>query len=271
MQRKYVVGGSAVGVAALLLVVVFVFLISNLDSIIEVAVEEEGSAVTQVQVTLGEADISPASGKGALRNLVVANPKGYKTPTAFSLGEVAVDIDIGTLANDVVVINAITVTKPQITYEIGGKAGTNLDAIRRNVANYLGPATKDGKTPAGKAEKGGDGPKFIIRNLYVRDGSVSVSAVGLGGKKLTAGLPDIHLKDIGKKSGGASPGEVIEQLLDEVGGGAGKSVASLDLKGLLNSGGKAVGGVAETVVGKGGIVQTGADSLGKSINKLFGK
>jgi hypothetical protein len=34
----------------------------------------------------------------------------------------------------------------------------------------------------------------------------------LGDKSISAGLPDIHLKDIGKKKGGASPAEVFKEI-----------------------------------------------------------
>jgi hypothetical protein len=68
--------------------------------------------------------------------------------------------------------------------------------------------------PAQSKDEGGK--KLIIENLYVRSGKVNVAATVMGGKSVGAVLPDIHLKDIGKSKGGASPAEVIDQLLGAI-------------------------------------------------------
>jgi hypothetical protein len=39
---------------------------------------------------------------------------------------------------------------------------------------------------------------------------------GLGDKSISASLPDIHLKDIGKENGGASPAEVFKEVFAEL-------------------------------------------------------
>ncbi|MBN1627431.1 MAG: hypothetical protein JW944_12990 [Deltaproteobacteria bacterium] len=55
---------------------------------------------------------------------------------------------------------------------------------------------------------------MIISNFIVRDGKVTLVMPLLGGKTITAPLPDIHLKDIGKEKGGASPGEAVKTALN---------------------------------------------------------
>ena len=84
-----------------------------------------------------------------MTQLIVGNPTGFKTDGAFELDQVSVAIDIGTVANDPIVIEEIVITSPQITYELGSK-GSNLDAIQMNVESYLGSQTKGfakGETP----------------------------------------------------------------------------------------------------------------------------
>ena len=70
-----------IGVVVLLVLVAgaVVFVMSNLDSIIQEAVETAGTKVTQVDVKLNKVDIDIASGKGALGGLTVANPSGFET------------------------------------------------------------------------------------------------------------------------------------------------------------------------------------------------
>ena len=273
MKRGLIILGGVVGVVA---VAIFVLALSNIDSIVKAAIEDQGSKFTQVRVTLDEADISPTSGKGALRRLVVANPAGFKTESAFRLGEIAIDMDIGSITGDTLIIHEITISAPQVTYELGPKM-SNIDAIRRNVDAALGPAGN--KTAAGEkttTQAGEDGLKVIIENLYIRRGRVNISASLLKGRKLSAALPDIHLKDIGKKKGGVSPGEVLDQVLDAVGGGASQAVASLNIAGLTREFGKVgdkLKGIGDRIGGgdPGTAIKTSAEDAGKALKKLFGR
>ncbi len=272
MKKGLLIGGGIVVVA---IVAVVIFLISSIDSIIKTAVEEFGSQATKTRVTLNEVEIS-ASGKGALRGFTMGNPAGFKTASAARLGEIKIDIDVGTVTEDVVIIREIVIAGPEITYELGS-GGSNIDAIRKNVEEFTGGAAKGAsggeKKPAAATEEGGT--RLIIENLYIRDGKINVSATFLKGKTMTVPLPAIHLKDIGKEKGGASPGEVVEKILAQISKSAGSAVSSLgvgkamdaakegveDAKKMLESG---AGGAT-------GIIEKGAEDIGGAIKGLFGK
>ena len=118
MNRSMKIG---LGVTATLIVVIAgasIFLLSNLDGLIKEAVERVGSEATQAKVSLNEVSISIKSGSGSLRGLKVANPKGFKTPSAFELGGISITLDIASIGQDPIVIKEITITKPQVTYEL---------------------------------------------------------------------------------------------------------------------------------------------------------
>ncbi len=270
-----IVIGAAVAVVVIV-VVVFVFVLSNLGSIIKAAVEEAGSEVTRVEVRLADAEVSLTEGTGVLRGLTVANPQGYQTPHAFELGAISIKLDIATIRQDPIVIKEVRITKPVVTYELGGPAGSNIDAIKKNVAAYSGGAKSTGEAK-GDA-KGDEGPKIIIEHLYVSGGTVNVSATALKGKTLSAGLPNIHLKDIGKKKGGASPGEVAERVINSLTQGATTAVAGLNLDKLLGAAGaqakeavsKAKEAVKGATGGAAGAVEEGAKDVGGRLKKLLG-
>ena len=248
MKRWLYIGG----VILVLLAIGLYYLYSSLNSIVKAAVEKTGSEATQAQVKLKDVNIEITSGKGALRGLTVGNPSGFKTDKALGLGEISVQVDIGSVTKDTVVIKEIVIAAPEVTYELGS-GGSNIDALQRNANSYAGA----GK---GKAEKsgGGQGKKLVIEHLYVRNGKVSVSAAELQGKTLSAPLPDIHLTDIGKKSGGATAGEVAQQVLTAVGQAATRAATSLpDV-------GKLVGSAKEEAAGA-------AKGAGGGLKKLFGK
>ncbi|NKB54975.1 MAG: hypothetical protein GKS00_01425 [Alphaproteobacteria bacterium] len=256
MKKGLLIGG---GVLIVVIAVGVYWFASNLDSLIKTAVETYGSEITKAEVTLDEVEISPTSGAGSLRGLVMGNPSGFKSDNAFSLGEVSVSIDTGSLGSDTIVIKEVVIGAPAVTYEIGAN-GSNIDAIRKNVESYVGGS--GGGSSGG--EKEGE-TKLIIENLYVRDGKVNVSATALGGKSLGAPLPTIHLKDIGKKSDGATPGEVADQVIKAVSNGATKAVGTLNLD-------KVLGGAAKDAMEKGkGVIEKGKDSVGGTLKNLLNK
>jgi len=97
--------------------------------------------------------------------------------------------------------------------------------------------------------------------------SVSANAAFLKGKKLDAPLPNIELKDIGKKEGGASAGDVIAKVMDAVTGAADKAVGSLGIGELTKSLGGLTSGATDAVQ-KG--VSGATDSIKKSTEGATG-
>ncbi len=212
-----------IGVAAALIVVlavVFYFVLTSLGSLIVAAVERFGSEATQAEVALDGAEVSVTSGEGALRGLRVGNPKGFATDSALRLGEISLKLDVATVTSDPVVIKEIVVRAPEVTYELG-EAGSNIDALKRNVDRYAKQKSAGRQGKSGGGSDGARGPKLIIENLYVRDGKVKVSATGLGGKSLSVALPAVHLKNIGKNTGGATPDQVMKVVFKSVSGSVG--------------------------------------------------
>ena len=264
MKRGLLIGG---GVAVVIAVAAVWLLYSSLDSLVRAAVEKYGSEITRTEVRLNEVVISATSGEGVLRGLKMGNPKGFKSDSAFRLGEVRVRIDIDSLGRDTVVIKAVVIAAPRITYELG-PSGSNIDAIRRNVDSYRGTGT-------GQAQGGGEaGTKLVIDDLYIRGGKVAVSATALEGRTLSATLPDIHLTGIGREKGGATPAEVLDRVIGAVGQGAGKAVASLGLGKMLGAAKEQAAGATKALekgaAGAKDLLDKGARDAGSTLKKLFG-
>lgn len=271
-MKKWLLIG--VGLVIVVVAVAVFYVVSSLDSLVVAAVEKFGSEITQTKVQLKEAKIGVTTGQGTLRGLNVGNPKDFKTDNSFRLGEITVELDTGTITQDPVIIKKIVIDSPEVTYELGPK-GSNIDAIQKNVDAYM--AQFKGKSSGQTKEKSseGGGPKLVIQNLYVRNGKVNVSTTLLQGKKLGAPLPSIHLKDIGKEKGGASPGEIAEKVIGSIRQSTAKAVAPLGLDkltGTLKKGLEgAAGTVGETTKGAAGAVGKGAEEAGKALKKLFGQ
>jgi hypothetical protein len=225
MKKGLKVGGGVAAVLIVVLAVVFYFVFTSLGSLIVAAVERFGSEATQAEVVLKGAEVSVTSGEGALRGLRVGNPKGFATDSAVRLGEISLKLDVATVTSDPVVIKEIVVQAPEVTYELG-EAGSNIDALKRNVDRYTKQKSGGG---GGQGGGGATAPKLIIENLYLRDGTIKVSVTGLGGKTENVRLPTIHLRNIGKDTGGATPDQVMKVVFSHVSGSVGKAVAPLAL------------------------------------------
>lgn len=251
MKRILLIVGG-LGVVVVVALVIFVF--TGLGAAIKAVVEGVGSEVTQTDVKLASANVSVTSGEGQLKGLVVGNPKGYSTPSAIELGEIKVSLDTSTVTNDTVVIKEVLIDGPHLTYELG-PGGSNIGVIQENVSSFGGGSGsgggKGGKSSGGtkgtSGSKSEGGKKVIIENLIVRNGRVDVSASFLKGQSVGAGLGEIHLRDIGKSSGGATAAEVTQQLLGALTKSALDAVAGLNIEGLKKGVGDALGGAVEGV------------------------
>jgi hypothetical protein len=260
-MRNILIG---IGVLVVAVIAIITFVFSSLDGLIQEAVEKYGSEITKAQVQLAAVNIDISSGKGGLSGLKVGNPKGFETPSAFNLGEISITIDTGSVTEDPVVIKEIVIAAPEVTYELGS-GGSNISAIQKNVDAYMAQFASGG----GSAKQdSGEGPKLVIENLYVRGGKVNVSATLLKGKTMSAGLPDIHLKDIGKDKGGATPSEVAEKILSALNDSATKAASSIGIGKTLDSLKQKMSGATEGVSKAIGEATTG--EVGKKLKGLLG-
>ena len=71
-----------------------------MDQIIKEAVVRAGPEVTGTEVSLDSASLSLINGSGSLTGLKVANPEGYKSPEAFSLGAISMKVDTDSIGSE---------------------------------------------------------------------------------------------------------------------------------------------------------------------------
>ena len=268
MKRWLVIGGGVLVVLVLVVAGVLFFVASNLGDIVKKGVEEFGPRLTQSEVRLDQAEVEARSGRGALRGLFVGNPAGFESPSIFELGEISLDVDITTLTSDTIVIREIVIAAPKVTYEIRPN-GDNVSALRENVQRALGGTEggAGGGNGSSSEEASGAERKFVIENLYLRDGEVSVAASALPGQALggTLPLPDIHLTDLGKDDGGADPAVVLDKVIEAVTEQVGVAVADVDLEGLLEG---VTGEAAEQL--RGVLEDTAGEGAGRALQELEG-
>lgn len=204
-------------ILGVVIVIIFVavgalfYLSTNLNSLIVEAVETFGPKVTQSQVALGDANVT-FSGEVELSNLVIGNPQGYKADNAFTLGNIKVVLDVGSLTSDLIVIKSIDIIAPQITYEFSGSASSNLQQLLNNVQQYT---AQGGDSEAKTASSDGSEKKLIIDRLSIKGGVINIMTP-LSAGPLSTLLPAITIHDIGREEGGSMVSDVVALVMSKV-------------------------------------------------------
>ena len=259
-----------IGVVVLLVIAAggIYYLYSNLGGLIKTAMETYGSEATQTQVKVGNVTLSVTSGEGAISGVSIGNPKGYSAANAFALGVVSMKVDVASVTKNPVVIKEIVIDRPQLAYEMSADGSSNLQTIQKNVNAYAAKMGGGGGSSAQKPAAGSKEPerKLIIENLYVRNGQIAASHAALKDQKISTALPTIHLTNIGKAKGGATPAEVANDVIGAISQQAAK-VATVDLTKSLDSLKGAVGGALGGALDKPGA----GGGLGDQLRGVLGR
>ena len=232
-----------IGAVLVVLVIIAVIVVAaNLNSMIKAGVETVVPQVTGTTIKLDGVDLSLLSGEGRLKGLVVGNPPGFQTPSALKLADAKISVDLQSALTDKLIIKEILIDGPEITYE-GGPSGSNFSKIQENVAAFAKKAGASGGAEAKAEKKEPGGKKVQINDFILRNAKVNASTSLLKGQTLTIPLPDLHLKDIGKESKGATVGEASAQVFTAVNKSVISAVAGSGK--LLEKGVEAVGEAAK--------------------------
>lgn len=180
---------------------------------VRVAVERYGPAYIGAPVVVGSVVLSPWSGRGTLRNVIIGNPPGFKGAHALTAGSVEVDLKLSSLAGRTIVVNRLTVREAEVLYELG-LGGSNLSRLQRNAEES---SSRGSAAPGQRAAV----QSLLIKELLVTGGRVGLSATALGGNGARIPLPDVRLTGLGGE--GRSPAEAVSAALAAIATAAGKA------------------------------------------------
>lgn len=199
-----------IGLTVIVLIIVVVgVLYLSLNSLIKNRVEKVGPKVTGTSVTLDTVRVSPFSGRGQIRGLVIGNPEGFQTESAFKLSETRISLNVKSFLSDKIHIDEIYIDQPEITFE-QTRSGSNISQIRKNVEKFSG---SDHKSKANAAEQKGSGKRYEINRLVVKSARVKLSSGLVKGEII---LSEIQINDIGKKSEGVTLEEAVSKVLEAI-------------------------------------------------------
>ena len=190
------------------------YVLTNLDSLVEAAIEKYGSEATQTSVLVDRVKINLTDGAADINGLSIANPGGYVQPYAFLLAEVRAGIDLQSLQEEPYIINEIAVLAPQVFVEINEANKTNLNELKKNLLSGSTAAAKD-KKPQTTKDGSAKEPRLIIRRVSFADGSIQARVAALDNKELQVKLPGLEMTNLGG-SKGATATELASEILNRL-------------------------------------------------------
>jgi uncharacterized protein involved in outer membrane biogenesis len=215
------------GLIGLVVLLVGAFLIVMFygSSIVKGSVEEYGPEYTGTSVQLADVSFSPLSGTAGLSGLVIGSPAGFEAEKTFSLDDISVAMETSTLFSDPVHIKELRITNPEIIVEFQGSK-LNINALMDNIEKYAGSDSESTTN-------------VVIDDLYITGAKVTVMGLPVGDEREELALPDIHLQDIGNKTGdeeGVSFSAATEETMAAVTAAVTTVLADARVQGFLEKG-----------------------------------
>ena len=208
MKAIKIIGVAALGLIAILAIASY-FFISNLDGIVKDIIEEVGTEVTGTAVSLSSVKIDLTTGKGKLRGLTIANPKGYESDYALKLDTIAVGISPKSLTEPVIVITQVKVDGAKLIAEQRGQK-TNLTDLLENMEKSAGK----GATKSQPSEPSTDEVRLMMKKFAFINSQATVISEYTEPKSIK--IPDIRRKNIGNTKTGLTPEQLTQKLLSSV-------------------------------------------------------
>ena len=200
----------------------FVFLKDNLDEIVREIIVTSISEATQTNVSLAQVKLNLKEGVGVLNNYQQGNPLGFQTKYAFRFDQAELDIDVGSILDDVVIIERVFINHANILYEFNdGK--TNFVELKKNLDKNLKKKNSDKENkPIGEQDKISSqsqtqqSKKIIIRSFEMINTEVEAAMPFASSQTLSVQLPTIKLNNIGAKENGLLADELMRVFVDSM-------------------------------------------------------
>ena len=197
-----------VGIVVLALLGVGAYVVLYSGNLIKQAIEAYGPEYLNAGVTVNTVDLSLVDGTGELRGFQIDNPAGYDGPYAMRVERMLVVVDTEATTEQVVVLKEVNVDGASL-HAIARGTNTNFQQLLQNVErNTGGPSEPDPQTPTEEEVK------VIIDRFHFTNAKTQVTSDLVG--EASVEIPDIHLKDVGRKTNGATAGEVLSLVLKPV-------------------------------------------------------
>lgn len=179
-----------------LVIAAFVIITLSIDGMVKSGIEENGSELFQTEVSVDNVDISLFNGSGTIDGFVVKNPEKFSDEPAIRIQEVSLQVDLGSLFSQTILVKNMRIISPQLYFEQRG-FGVNLKTLNDNMD---------------LASDGSSDKNLIIEHLVIEDGRVKVSTKIDRKRTAKASISEFELEGIGR-DGSSTVKQSVQQVM----------------------------------------------------------
>ena len=208
--------------------------IMYLGTIVAKGMRSFGTEATGTKLAVESVYISLLNGDLQINKLAIDNPANYKSREAFSFDLVSVDLDVGSIFTDTIIVNKIKIANLKVNFEPTIRGGSNLTDIKNNIMKFAKNEEADAQKETGPEEapetdaEPKKAKKIIIKSFIVDKGEIMVSS-GMLKTSISVPLPRLELNDIGEESAvGKAFAKIFDKIIEQIV----MSVASANIEGL---------------------------------------
>lgn len=248
------------------------------QSLVRELVHKQGTAAVGTDVRIGKIELSLKDGNGSVKNITVANPKGYTKDHIIRLGGIAVSVDKDSIVKTIketaqktgsktktIVINEIVVDKPEVTYELMNLNKNNVSDILQNIKRNTASTPKQTTKQSTKSDII---YKVAIKKVVVANGKATVAANLLGtSESLSLNLPTININNLGTEKQSITIQEGLARIFQEILKTTANAVSKVDLKSIVGNVGDLANAATDTAEKA---AQAAANTAGKAVDEVAG-
>jgi hypothetical protein len=213
-MKKVLLGTSLLLVLLAAAAVFYVY--SNLDRLVQQAIETAGTEALGTQVSVAGVKLELTEGRASVSGFAIANPEGFSDNALFSVAEAAIALDLAKLSQQHIGIQSILARNPRVYFE-SRERESNIDALRAKLAS--------GETAAAEETSAAGTPiQLSIARVDIEQ-IEAVLVTDLLQEPVQTQLEDIHLENLQ-----GTPEEIAQQIVDPLLRQLGSQIASSLLK-----------------------------------------
>jgi len=186
----------------------------SLNAFIKSEIETQGFSVLAVPVKVEAVEISLSQAAGTIKQVTIDNVSGFSSKKLYQLGHVTLDINLKSLKESPLVVDAVKVDGSLLNIEVNSDGDSNIQVLKEQI--NLPEASQNEQEAEVDETKD---RKIKITQLLLTNINAQLDLSALGGDVHQVTLPQIALNNIGGESGvpASKLGQIIlKQLVDEI-------------------------------------------------------